>query len=224
MPLNMKNIRAKKVQARRDLHHQSLLVVILICLTRRKNAKRTKIDTNQRNQAKNQKIDEETHLRVTATVKPRRRVEEEAPVIVIHIKQKSLKNRRSTKRETRNENGEKIRNQDTLNLLTGENLRSIEDLDRLVDDNMYKLRYALCSGINILYTFICITLFNKTYFSKRFSFSTFFSSIRVRNINSLRRRIHIISVIFLIEMISFSYNTDNVCGFVYVIEIKRGCE
>lgn len=133
MPLNMRNIKAKKVEVKGDLHHQDLLA-ILIHLIRKKDAKKTKVNISQRNQAKNQRVDE-IHLEVTATVIVRRKIQDEGvSVVAIHIGQKRLRSPRSTKKGIRNEIEKRIKNQDTLNRLI-ENPRSIEDHNHLVDDN-----------------------------------------------------------------------------------------
>lgn len=137
-------------------------IMIQMYLTKKEGVERMRINIDQRNQAKNQEVDEEIHLAVTVVVK--REVRDRVPVVVIHISQERQKSQRNTKEGIKNENEEKIRHPDTRNPLTKENRKSPEDLGHPVDDNIYKFRCFMF--FDDLYNCVYITLFNKTYFSK----------------------------------------------------------
>lgn len=91
------------------------------------------MNTDLRNQAKNQNVNEGIHLTVTTIT--RKKIEnEEVPVVVIQIRKRRQRNPESIRKKTRGENEQEIKNLDTLNLQTGENPININDLDHLIDD------------------------------------------------------------------------------------------
>lgn len=141
MLLNMKNIKKRKVQVNGDRYHWNVLAitatVIQIYPIKKGSIKKMVVDTNRRNQVKNQKLNQEIYLavRVTLIATIRKEIEVEgAPIVAIGLeRQKSLRN---TKEEIRNENDERIKYQNPTNLLIEENPENT-DLDHLVDDNAY---------------------------------------------------------------------------------------
>jgi len=98
---------------------------------------------NRKNQAKNQKANEE--IRLIVTIK-----EVQSEDTLIMIKQKNGKNRRSIKK--------KIKYPNISNLLTGENPGTI-DLGHLVDDNITDIKISFMLFYTYLYNFICTYYF-----------------------------------------------------------------
>lgn len=139
MLLNMKNIKKRKVQVNGDQYHWNMLAIMAtvsqIHPIKKESTKRTIVDTNRRNQIKNQKPNEEIHLaaRMTVIATIRKEIEVEgAPIVAIRLERQ--KSPRNTKEGIRNEN-EKIKYQNPLNLLIKENPENT-DLDHLADDNV----------------------------------------------------------------------------------------
>lgn len=159
----MKNIRIKKIQTNGDQHHWRTLAititVIQIYLIGKESIKRVTMDTDRRNQVKNQKPNRRIYqtVKVTMTVTIREEIKlEGTPVVTIGLKKP--RNPRNTKEEIRDEN--KRINQDPLNLSIEENPRNTGDLDHVVDDNVYKhiIYINVLRSISI-YTILFVSLF-----------------------------------------------------------------
>lgn len=107
-----------------------MLTAIQMHLKGKVNTRRKTVNIKQRNQRSGKGI----HLIVTI-----RKIENE-DVPIVAIGRKKQKNQKNTKKKIKNENDEMIK---YLNLMSKENLKNTEDLDRLVDDNIHSM-YVLC--------------------------------------------------------------------------------